>query len=209
MKIGEFALAGLEQTLNAYVNLDPYARERLAALHGAVIALQLTGLEYTLYLVPTADGRLQAYNRIDGAPDCLLRGSPMDLWRSGSSAAGAKELFAGNVAVNGDTELAHRFGEILGGLDIDWEEQLSRLTGDVVAHQIGRRGRRFTAYLEDSAATAQANIGEYLTEEARLLPTRLEAEHFYTDVDALRDDIERLAARLERLQRSLAKRDKS
>ena len=86
---------------------------------------------------------------------------------------------------------------------------MSRVTGDVVAHQVGRRGRQFAAYLEDGAETAQANISEYLTEEARLLPTRIEAEDFFQDVDTLGDATERLAARLERLARKLQNRDGS
>jgi len=209
MSMRDITFAGLEQALNTYVSMDPDARDRLATLHGRVVALQLSGLELTLYIVPQANGRLQLFSQIDGEPDCMLRGSPLGLWRSGSAEKGARELFAGNVAITGDTELAQRFGQILGGLDIDWEEQLSHVTGDVVAHQVGRRGRQLSAYLEDSAETAQANIGEYLTEEARLLPTRVEAEHFFNDVDALRDATERLAARLERLTRKRRERGDS
>ena len=209
MSMRDFTLAGLEQALNTYVSMDPDARDRLATLHGNIVALQLSGLELILYMVPQADGRLQLFSQIEGEPDCKLRGSPLDLWRSGSNEKGARELFAGNVAITGDTDLALQFGQILGSLDIDWEEQLSQVTGDVIAHQVGRRGRQFTSYLEDNAETVRANISEYLTEEARLLPTRVEAELFFNDVDALRDDTERLAARLERLARRLRERGDS
>jgi len=47
---------------------------------------------------------------------------------------------------------------------------------------------------------AEQNLREYLQEEARLLPTRYEAKEFLDAVDALRDDVERLAARVERLR---------
>ena len=39
-----------------------------------------------------------------------------------------------------------------------------------------------------------------LQEEGRLLPTRYEIDQFLADVDRLRDDGERLAARVERLR---------
>ena len=43
------------------------------------------------------------------------------------------------------------------------------------------------------------NIREYLQEESRDLPSRYEVDRFTADVDALRDDVDRLAARVGRL----------
>lgn len=201
MSTRDLALAGLEEALNRYVALDPEARQRLAPLHGRVIALHLRGLELTLYLVPDHGGRLQVLGRIAGAPDCTLSGSPIDLLRSGDTADGARQLFAGHVSLGGDTDLAQRFGNILATLDVDWEEQLARLTGDLVAHQAGRAARRSAAYLDRGLATARDNLGEYLTEELRVLPARAEVEAFHAGVATLRDDLERLQARVARLQR--------
>ncbi|MEJ2576201.1 MAG: SCP2 sterol-binding domain-containing protein [Gammaproteobacteria bacterium] len=199
MTAGNLALAGLEQLLNRYVALDPDAPARFAQLHGRVVGLHLSGLEITLYLVADEAGRLQVLDRWEGEPDCLLSGSPLDLVRAGDAAGGARELFAGRVSIRGDTELGRRFGRLLAGLDVDWEEQLSRLTGDVIAHQVGRAARRSRDYLGQRRQAMERNLGEYLTEEARLLPARAEVEAWAADVDHLRDDAERLAARIERL----------
>ena len=46
------------------------------------------------------------------------------------------------------------------------------------------------------------NTAEYLQEESRALPAPLEAQGFYSDVERLRDDVERLAARLALLERN-------
>jgi ubiquinone biosynthesis protein UbiJ len=45
-----------------------------------------------------------------------------------------------------------------------------------------------------------ANIREYLQEESRDVPSRYEVERFAAQVGDLRDDVERLAARVRRLQ---------
>jgi ubiquinone biosynthesis protein UbiJ len=47
------------------------------------------------------------------------------------------------------------------------------------------------------------DIQEYLQEEAGLLPTRYEIEAFLSLVDILRDDMERVEARIERLTRQI------
>ena len=207
MSTRDLALATLEQALNRYLALDPEAPAKLARLHGRIVALHLRGLELTLYLVADDAGRLQVLGGIEGEPDCTLSGSPLDLLRSGDQTTGARQLFAGRLGIRGDTELGQRFGQILGGLDIDWEEQLSHLTGDVLAHQAGRLARGTAGYVRDGVDTLQANLGEYLTEELRLLPAPGEVEAFHADVDTLRDDLERLQARVARLRCSADAQD--
>ncbi len=45
-----------------------------------------------------------------------------------------------------------------------------------------------------------ANIREYLQEESRDAPSRYEVDKFTADVSALRDDVDRVEARLNRLR---------
>lgn len=205
MSLSALAVDGLERALNAYLALDPEAGSALARLQGRVIAVHLLVPDLTLYLVPAADG-LQILRHIEGEPDCTLTGTPLALARLGTAREKADELFTGGVRVSGDTELGQRFGEVLGALDIDWEEQLSRLAGDVLAHQIGRGVRGLTRWAGATGRTLVQDLGEYLQEEARLVPARLEAEAFLQDVDDLRDDVERLEARVARLERRLGGR---
>jgi ubiquinone biosynthesis protein UbiJ len=43
-------------------------------------------------------------------------------------------------------------------------------------------------------------LGEYLQEELRVLPSRIETENFSADVTRISMDVDRLTARLKRLQ---------
>ena len=199
MSARDFASASLETAIDAVLGLDPAAREALAALHGKVVGIEVRGLGITFFLAPDEAGRLQVLAEHAGEPDCWLRGAPIDLARTGGGPAGARQLFSGHVQVEGDSALAHRFGTILAGLDVDWEEQLSRLTGDLVAHEVGNAARAAAALGRRTGQTVERNLREYVQEEARLVPTRYELEEFLAQVDRLRDDVERLAARLDRL----------
>ena len=49
-------------------------------------------------------------------------------------------------------------------------------------------------------STLEKDLGEYLQEELRLLPVRIEIDAFLAAVDSLRDDSERLQARFDRLR---------
>ncbi|RTZ74169.1 MAG: sterol-binding protein [Gammaproteobacteria bacterium] len=206
MSTRDLALASLEKAINAVLALDPLARKRLARHHGKIIGIHLRGPEITLYFIPDEKGGLQLQGSIEGEPDALLSGSPLDLIRSGDKESGSGQLFSGRVMITGDTALAHDFGATLAGLEIDWEEQLSKFTGDLIAHEAGNLARQTLAYAEQTGERLARDLGEYLTEEARLLPHPNEVEEFVAEVDRLRDDTERLEARINRLERQLAAR---
>lgn len=197
------AIALLEGTLNRYLRLDPDTPARLAALHGQVIAVEIPDADLRLTFIP-APGHLQVLGQFEGTPDCLLRGTPLALGRLVLSGKREDALFAGAVTIEGDTETAQRFGALWAALDIDWEEQLSRLAGDPIAHQTGNLARGLDRWVRGAVDTCTANLQEYLQEELRLLPTPPEVSDFAGEVEGLRDDVERLAARLTRLERRLA-----
>ena len=201
MTIRDLTLEGLERALNAMLALDTVAGGRLAGLHGRVVCIRLSGIDLTIHVVPGHDGRVRLLGSIEGEADATLSGSPLDLMRAGDKAQGHAQLFAGNVQIDGDTALAQRFSEALGGLDIDWEEQLSRLTGDVIAHEVGRGVRSVRREGERIGRSTGENLSEYLTEEARLLPHHYQVEDFLADVDTLRDDVDRLEARIALLEK--------
>lgn len=202
MTMRDLALEGLEQTLDRILELDPEARRRFAGLHGRVIRLDLRGTGIQLHFVPAQDGRVRLLGRFEGEPDSTLSGSPLDLLRARDPASGHRQLFAGRVSIEGDQALAQRFSEALGGIDIDWEEQLSRLVGDIAAHEIGRAVRAAAAEGRRIGRGSGEDLAAYLTDEAGLVPHRLEVEAFLDRVDGLRDDVERLEARIALLERA-------
>ena len=197
MSFSAFAYAGLETAFNQYLELDEHAHQAMTKLHGRIIAIEILGLGSTLYLVPGPQ-RVQILEAYEGAPDCCISGTPLALARMRDSRA-SDQLFSGAVEISGDTELAHQLSKILSGMEIDWEEQLSRFTGDLIAHWLGNLLRRARAWGVESSTTLGLDIQEYLQEELRLLPGRSEIEEFLNAVDTLRDDAERLQARLDQL----------
>jgi len=192
--------AALESALDLYLKQDPGALQRCAEMDGKVIALDVTGLDLSLYFMPGADGILVA-GHYEGEADTRLRASPLGFARL---SLGPREdaLFEGAVDIQGDTETGQQFQDILSAVDWDWEEQLSRITGDVIAHQTGSLARKVTQFINSSRSTLQQDVSEYLQEEVRLLPARTEVDYFLEEVDQLRADVDRLSARVDRLIRT-------
>ncbi|HEY0720491.1 MAG TPA: SCP2 sterol-binding domain-containing protein [Gammaproteobacteria bacterium] len=195
------ALLALEQTINATLALDPLTLRRLAALQGKVIALAISGTGLTLHIAPQTKG-LRLMGAYDGEVDTTLRGAPLALLRMPMGRSG-EGLFTGDITLDGDVETGQQLQRILQGLDIDWEEHLSRLTGDVLGHQLGNVLRGVASFGRSAVSTFGLNLGEYLQEERRTLPARAQVEAFVAEVDELRMAADRLEARLKRLHKKL------
>lgn len=201
-------LAAAEAALNRYIELDPEGAQGFEPTYGRIIAIEVKGLGARLTLIPGPD-RVQIFGPYDATPDCLIRGTPIGLARMATARHKESEIGSGGVEIEGDTAIAHDLGKALAGLDVDWEEQLARLVGDPIAHQVGQGVRAAVQWGRRTSETLTTDLKEYLEEESRLLPSRYELDAFLADVDTLRDDVERLDARVERLTRALAQAPKT
>lgn len=199
MKLSAGITRSLELAFNRYLDMDPAAGARLASLDGRVIALELRGLD--LMLVFRVQGQDIAFiEEPDPKPDTVLRGTPISLARLGFGRGNVTgTLFSGEVEISGDVETGQAFKAVLDAIDIDWEEQLARLTGDVLAHQLGNAARHTGRWLDHVRLTLEQDLSEYLQEELRVVPTRIEIENLIEDIGRLGMDADRLEARLRRL----------
>jgi len=200
MTLAALAHAGLEQAINHHISMDPNAMERMAQLHGRVIAIEVLGIGQTFYLIP-GPGTTQLLAQYEAEPDCLLRGSPMTITQlrqpapeQGSSPCPAE------MEISGDTELAQRFCSILRGVEIDWERYLSKYTGTLIATEVGKVVRGGAHWGQHIADTLEKEIQEYLQQELGLLPLRSEIEGFNSEVDRMQERLKLLQQKIERLR---------
>lgn len=190
--------AGLENALNTALRLDPETFKRLDSFSGKVIAIELRGFNLNLYLIPGSDG-IGLMTQYAGTPDTVLSGTPLALARMALGPNASQVLFAGEVTIHGDVETGQRFKRLLDDLDIDWEEHLSRITGDITAHKLGDLLRTTIAWSQQAINQLGQNTAEYWQQEARDLPTPQSVNQYMEEIDRLRDDVARLDARITRL----------
>jgi ubiquinone biosynthesis protein UbiJ len=190
----------LESVLNRNIAASSTARSLCRRLQSKVLALHVEGLPLSLYFMSQGE-TMQLDTTHDGAVDATLSGTPLSFLRL----AGPKPesaVRAGAVHVQGDAEVAQAFSELLTHARPDFEEELSRVVGDVAAHQIGNLARSALGFTRRATDTLAQNVAEFLQEEGRDVPSRTEAEEFVAGVDALREAADRFEARLTLAERS-------
>ncbi len=194
----EAALRPVAGILNRNIRETTRARELCDKLDGVVVAVRVRNTALATWFV-IEDGELTLATDYDGEPDVLISGSLLTLARM-SGESGLEALRDGSLELTGDAHKAERFQRLLAVARPDLEEELAGLVGDVAAHRLGEITRGIGGWGRAARETMETNLREYLQEESRDVPSRYEAERFATEVNTLRDDVERLAARIDRLQ---------
>ena len=192
----------LEPAINQYLSLDDNASNLLSPIAGKVVAIEISSFNQTLYLCPTAT-RLQILETYNDTVDAKISGSLSALGLMGLSATPMRSLFQGDVRIEGDTQVAHKFQSLFAKLDINLEAKLARYTGESFAQQFGSLFRNSRNWSQQSLTSFKLNLQEFLQEETRDLPAKPEADELFQQIDISRSDFDRLNARIDRLQNSL------
>lgn len=190
----------LQAAVRRALEFDPDTRRRIEELDGRQVEIVFTGLEQSL-CVAIDQGAVLFSRTPEREPDLRLKGSPVAFARY-VMAPDRIEIADSGIKIEGDIGLAQRFVGVLRQLDIDWEEWASRYVGDVAAYRAGRFADSVRDWAASSSRQFRQDVSEYLQEEIRLLAPRERVTRLMNDIDATRSDVERLAQRIKRLQRS-------
>lgn len=193
----DLALRPLNRLINLAVKLDPQTQAALTKYQNQCLAIELVSIKMTLYFL-IKEKEIQLLSHYDLPPTTKLSGE-MFSFVTLLLDAQQPTLSQLGIHVEGDPYFAQNLQQLLQRMDIDWEEQLSRLVGDQLAHPIHQQLTNQYQFITTLASTFNLNLVEYLQEEICLLPTPLAVEDFIQDVDIIRNDIERLSARITRL----------
>lgn len=191
----------IETAINRYVALDPEMLDKLAAFDGKVIKIEIAGTSKVLFMFPGKHG-IHISVTHEGAVDTVLRGSPLSLFKMGMVSNAATMLLKGEVEISGDTRLGHQFKSVFSQMDIDWSEPLAELVGDTLAYQMQQSGKRLSRWGKDSVRSVATSVSEYLQEESRDVVTATELEIFNDAVDQVRNDVDRLQAKINLMRHS-------
>lgn len=193
----EAALRPIAKVLNRNIKATTPARELCQKLSGTVVAIRVRDTALTTWFI-VQDDHLELTTETEREPDVLISGSILTLAQMAGDSGGSA-IQAGSLEFAGDPGLADEFRQLLAFAKPDIEEELAGIVGDVAAHRLGEIARGLNKWGRDARATMGANIREYLQEESRDVPSRYEVERFTANVSALRDDVDRLEARIKRL----------
>lgn len=193
----------LEVALNRTLALDPDTRDALRALDGRRVALRLASPPVALQVRVEGDHLRVGPVEDEREPDLSVRSTLGGLIGQLPFLRNDDAPPVGQLRIEGDADLARRLQRLAERFDPDWQQPFARVFGDVLGVQVANA---LAAGLRQAKVVAREFAGsaaEYVTEESRDVVARAELDAFHDDVDVLRDDVERAAARVSRLRTRL------
>ncbi len=103
------------------------------------------------------------------------------------------------IVISGDTHLATEFAKVLSNMRWDYEDDLSKLVGDVSALKISQFGREAATGIKRNSIQLAEMLSEYWQEEKPMIAKKRHVEKFNAEVDTLRADVARFEKRLTKL----------
>lgn len=192
-------ISGIELAINNALKLDNDSFTRVTQLQGKVIKIEFRVVAAEFFLAPQSDG-MQVLAEYAGEADTTITGSPMALLRTALE-DNRQTLLQGDVKISGDTDLGQKFQKLLNDIDPDWEEPLSQVFGDVAGHQMGETIRSFSQFAKSTLSSLLTSGSEYIQEESKDVVTDTEQARFADGVDRVRAAVDRLDARIVKLQK--------
>lgn len=177
--------------LNHVLVRTAWAQEKLVPFAGRKAVFVMP--PFRLQLLVTADGRFAVGRGTVDVEIALPADAPL-------VALQGTDKVMRNARINGSVEFADTLGFVLRHLSWDFEEDLSRVVGDIAAHRIAGSLRTLTAWQKQAAQNLAENTVEYLRDEKGVLPSPEEISAFSDEVDRVRDDVARLEKRLQKLR---------
>jgi ubiquinone biosynthesis protein UbiJ len=182
-------LAALEIAFNRLLALDPPTRERLAALAGRVIAIEVPALGLVLTVAPHGEG-VQLLSPPPQEADAHIRGRLADLLQAQRGGG------MGALDIEGDKHLASAFAAALRGARIDWAELLAPWLGDIAAERGTQALASLTGALREGAESVLRSGTEFLSYEREALVSANEWDSFRAELRELHEAIGALERRL-------------
>lgn len=198
-QLGSQLLGFAEIGGNRLLGMDPQVLQHCTELQGSIIAIELTDLDKTIYCHPGSWGIRLSLQQPGKEVDSTIRGHLLGLVNLSLQQEKMSTSMQERIEIVGNPSVAQKFQKILTGLDIDWEEELSKYTGDIMAYRIGQGIRKTHQNVKDMLNSLALSGREYLQEESHHMPTLPEFEKFQQDVTNARHDVDRLEAKINHL----------
>ena len=194
-------LRPLEFAINRLIARDPHIMRVLtAAGAGKTITVSCTDApRWQISLLIAAD-RIMWLSAPQDTPDACVAGSRRALSRLLFSDDQAGALHEPDIELSGDVQFIQRLHRTLNQLDIEWQDLLGPVLGDITTRAVATGWQHSRDTVVQATRALQRDITDFVQEEAALTPTRQQARYFTTELDALRLRVDRLQARVRQLQ---------
>lgn len=200
MPFSTLVSGAIETTVNQLLSLSSNSEVALDALSAQVVRIKLNEYGRPLYFF-IAERKIAVLNEFEGEVSVALALGIDTLIAIKNKHSISDLIKTDKLIIDGDIKVLQQFADLLTGLDIDWAEHLSSVTGDVLAHRLTTQTNNITNKLSNKSTEAKQHLGDYLKHEAKVTISPLEFIHFSDQVAELSAQVTLLVDTVNRLEK--------
>ena len=190
------AIATVIATINHLLAQEPWARQQLA-VHAGKIACIDTGAVALRLQVDSAGMLKSAAGEVPANVTIRVKLSDLPL------IAQNRERAFSYVKIEGDAEFANAISQLSKGLRWEAEHDLEKVLGPIFATRLVAGAKSAVAAARAGHQKLAENVAEYFLDEQPMLIRPTTLHDYSAGVTRVRDDVERLAKRIARLEKAL------
>lgn len=199
-------LLPLQSLINDALQYDLIAAEKLKALAGKTLVLEVSEPSVVISITIEADGFVFVESEKPDAFDASVSGKARDLFAVMRSEDRTAAMMEHAINIQGDTRTFFAIQDVMSHLDVDWEMALGDKIGDIAAHVVSDGIRFFGQIAKNHIASFDRTSRNFLREESGLfVQSNLWTPHAKA-IQTARQDAERLAAKVRRFEQKLKDR---
>lgn len=188
-----------ELATNHALEHDQRTMQRLQQLQGKSMALHIKTIEQSITVSPCPEG-VELSREIPENVDVTLTATPSAMLKISRDGMEQADLQPGDLEISGDPIIGQRFAKIIAELNIDWQTLLAEQIGDSPARVVSMAAEQTRDFVQQSRSQLHTRFIHFIQQELDVTVEQDEVNQFLDNVDSLRGDAERLAARIKRLQ---------
>lgn len=202
MSVAQLLSSGIESIINQLLKLDPESLLKLKKLQDKSLQVRVRELPWPLlfqFSEKVSVGIVQPDEKNLCSCSIELNLETLPLLQDSSQLS--QLIQQQKLILNGDIYVAQSFSHLIKELDIDWEEQLSNYTGDVVAYQTFSSVGAVIKKAKAQWLKGEVVWAERLTKEGAIGINQQQLDLYSEQVNDLRNATDRLGARLKNLEK--------
>ena len=206
--LGPLAIRPVEDLLNRVLAKDSYLQSRLKTFSGKSlqIAVHPPGTTVTVLFEQDRIRLLSSSAELlDIEITASIRGNVSELLPLLIEKPDRRPLSNPAITITGDINFIQDIYASLHNLDIDWEDYLASMLGNLITNELSQFGKDLQEWTQQVSSNMKRNVDEYLKEEERIFPKKEQLKDFSEELERLKLKIDRVKAKFnvlyERLDR--------
>ena len=184
--------------INGYLKCDPERAQGLQSVNEKIIAITIKEFNRST-VFKVEDIILREVGEAETKPDVEIIASLKVLPDYFLGVDQNQFIKNGDLEIIGDSHVASTFHNVLKGIEIDWEDLLSKYIGDVAANQLGTAVGKAQDFVKQLGENLRLDVRDYVQDELQIAATETEVDDFISQVNATTAQLDQLEKRVDQL----------